>query len=173
VIVTNDKGESMTRSAYAVVILAAALGVAGTACSSSDSATKTTTAASSSAASSSAAAASPVDNATLPTLVPAPAGTQNTKGPDGIADNGIHLRFQVSGAPADVMNAYKAALGTKGWAVTTVVTSGGGGGGGATYTGTNGAAFGVFDGGGYQDKTWVDVCAWPTKPADPNCVRGG
>jgi hypothetical protein len=105
-------------------------------------------------------------------LVPAPAGTQTTKGPDSIADNGIHLRFQVSGAPADVMNAYKAALGTKGWEVTTVMTSGGGGGGGATYTGTNGAAYGVFDGGGYQDKTWVDVCAWPTKPADPNCVRG-
>ena len=158
----------MTRLAYVVMILAAAIGVAGTACSSSDSATKTTTAASSSAA-----AASPVDSATLPTLVPAPAGTQTTKGPDSIADNGIHLRFQVSGAPADVMNAYKAALGTKGWAVTTVKTSGGGGGGGATYTGSNGAAFGVFDGGGYQDKTWVDVCAWPSKPADPNCVRGG
>ena len=155
----------MTRSAYAVMVLAAAIGLAGTACSSSDSATKTT-------AASSSAAASPVDSTQLPALVPTPAGTQNTKGPDSIADNGIHLRFQVSGAPADVMNAYKAALGTKGWAVTTVVTSGGRGGGGATYTGTNGAAFGVFDGGGYQDKTWVDVCAWPSKPADPNCVRG-
>jgi hypothetical protein len=156
----------MTRGAYSVMIVAAAIGLAGTACSSSDSAPKTT------AASSSAAASSTVDSATLPTLVPAPAGTQTTKGPDSIADNGIHLRFQVGGAPTDVMNAYKAALGTKGWAVTTVVTSGGGGGGGATYTGTNGAAYGVFDGGGYQDKTWVDVCAWPAKPADPNCVRG-
>ncbi len=75
------------------------------------------------------------------------------------------------GADTDVMNAYKAALGTKGWAVTTIMTSAAGGGGGATYTGTNGAAFGVFDGGGYQDKTWVDVCAWPTKPADPACAR--
>ena len=159
----------MTRGTYAMVVLAAAMGLSGTACSSSDSATKTSAAASSS----SAAAASPVDSATLPTLVPAPAGTQTTKGPDSIADNGIHWRFQVSGSPADVMSAYKAALGTKGWAVTTVVTSGGGGGGGATYTGTNGAAFGVFDGGGYQDKTWIDVCAWPSKPADPNCVRGG
>jgi hypothetical protein len=148
------------------MILAAAIGLAGTACSASDSATKTTV-------DSSTAAAIPVDRATLPTLVPAPAGTQTTKGPDSIADNGIHLRFQVTGAPTDVMSAYKAALGTKGWAVTTVVTSGGGGGGGATYTGTNGGAFGVFDGGGYQDKTWVDVCAWPSKPADPNCVRGG
>ena len=156
----------MARSAYAVMILAAAIGLAGTACSASDSATKTTV-------DSSSAVAIPVDRATLPTLVPAPAGTQTTKGPDSIADNGIHLRFQVTGAPTDVMSAYKAALGTKGWAVTTVVTSGGGGGGGATYTGTNGAAFGVFDGGGYQDKTWVDVCAWPSKPADPNCVRGG
>jgi hypothetical protein len=78
--------------------LAAAIGMAGTACSSSDSGMKTTT------ASSSAAAASPV--------------------------------------------------------------SGGGGGGGATYTGTNGPAYGVFDGGGYEDKTWVDVCAWPAKPSE-------
>jgi hypothetical protein len=148
------------------MILVAAIAMAGIACSSSDSGMKTTT------ASSSVAAASPVDSATLPTLVPTPAGTQATKGPDSIADNGIHLRFQVTGAPSDVMNAYKAALQGKGWAVTTVITSGGGGGGGATYTGTNGTAYGVFDGGGYEDKTWVDVCARPTKPADPNCVRG-
>ena len=148
------------------MILTAAIGLGGTACSSSDSATKTTT------ASSSATAASPVDGATLPTLVPAPAGTQTTKGPDSIADNGIHLYFQVTGAPTDVMNASKAALEGKGWALTTVVTSGGGGGGGATYTGTNGAAYGVFDGGGYQDKTYMDVCAWPSKPANPDCHRG-
>ena len=156
----------MTRGGYAVMILAAAIGLMGTACSGSDSGTKTTT------ASSSAAAASPVDSATLPTLLPTPAGTQTTEGPDSIADNGIHLHFQVTGAPTDVMNAYKAALEGKGWALTTVVTSGGGGGGGATYTGTNGAAYGVFDGGGYQDKTYMDVCAWPVKPANPDCRRG-
>ncbi len=156
----------MTRGACAVMILAATIGLAGAACSSSDSGTKTT------AASSSAGPSSPVDSATLPTLLPTPAGTQTTKGADNIADTGIHLHFQVSGAPSDVMSAYKAALEGKGWELTTVVTSGGGGGGGATYTGTNGAAYSVFDGGGYQDKTYMDVCAWPAKPANPDCRRG-
>lgn len=156
----------MIRRADVAVILAAAISLTGSACSSSDSATNTMT------SSSSSAAAAPVDSAKLPTLVPAPANTQATKGPDSIADNGLHWRFQVNGAPTEVMNAYKAALEGKGWAVSTIITSGGGGGGGGTYTGANGAAYGVFDGGGYQDKTWIDVCAWPSKPANPNCQRG-
>jgi len=161
----------MKRSAYAVMVLAAAIGVTGTACSSSDSGTKSA-GSSTSAASTSAAAASAVDAKQLPSLVPTPANTQDTKGPDSIADNGMHWRFAIGGVPADVMSAYKTALQGKGWAVDTVVTSGGDGGGGATYTGTNGTAYAVFDGGGYQDKTWMDVCAWPTKPAEPTCKRG-
>jgi hypothetical protein len=104
--------------------------------------------------------------------VPTPANSQATKGPDRIADNGIHLHFQVNGSPSDVMSAYKAALQGKGWAVTTIVTSAGAGGGGATYTGTNGNAYGVFDGGGFNTSTFIDVCAWPAKPANPNCPRG-
>ena len=55
--------------------------------------------------------------------------------------------------------------------VTTIITSGGSGGGGATYTGTHGEAYGVFDGGGFNTTTYLDVCAWPTKPAEPNCSR--
>jgi hypothetical protein len=27
----------------------------------------------------------------------------------------------------------------------------------------------VFSGGGYGGSTDVDACAWPTKPANPNC----
>jgi len=91
----------MTRSAYAVMILAAAVGLAAppaalglrhedygglVECR----------------------RRSPVDSATLPTLVP-PGRHPDDQGPDSIADNGIHLRFQVTGAPTDVMNAYKAA----------------------------------------------------------------
>ena len=94
-----------------------------------------------------------------------------TKGPDGIADGGIHLHFQADGAPAEVMAAYEKALQDKGWQVTTIITSGGSGGGGATYTGTHGEAYGVFDGGGFNTTTYLDVCAWPTKPAEPNCSR--
>lgn len=105
--------------------------------------------------------------------MPTPADTQQTKGPDPIADNGIHMHYQVNGAPSDVMNAYKSALEGKGWQVTTIVTStGGGGGGGATYTGTHGDAYGVFDGGGFNTNTYIDVCTWPAKPANPNCNRG-
>lgn len=118
----------------------------------------------------SAAAAGP---AQLQALVPAPAGTAQTYGPDTIGDNGIHLSFKVTGAPTDVVTAYKAALEGKGWAVTTIVSSDGGpeGGGGATYTGTHGDTYGVFDGGGFGTETYLNVCAWPAKPAQPNCSR--
>lgn len=119
------------------------------------------------------AAADPVSSMRLQSLIPAPANAQQTFGPDDIADNGIHMRYQVSGSPTDVMTGFKAALQGKGWAMTTIITGTGGGGGGATYTGTNGAAYGVFDGGGYENNTWVDVCAWPSQPAEPNCSRDG
>lgn len=150
----------------AVAALVAVVGLTGTACSNSDS----TTAATSSSAS--ATSAAPVNNGQPASLVPAPANSQSTKGPDAIADNGIHLHYQVNGAPAEVMAAYKAALESKGWAVTTVVTSTDSHGGGATYTGTNGNAYGVFDGGGFNTTTYIDVCTWPAKPANPNCARG-
>ncbi|KDE98379.1 hypothetical protein Y900_005360 [Mycolicibacterium aromaticivorans JS19b1 = JCM 16368] len=170
----------MRRGFSAAAAVAVAVALTGTACSSSDSGSKTPASASSAAttASSAAATASPTTTAApvaadkLPALVPIPANSQTTKGPDNIADGGIHLYFQVNGSPTDVMTAYKAALEEKGWTVTTMVTSGGQGGGGATYTGTNGGAYGVFDGGGYSTNTYLDVCAWPTKPASPNCSRG-
>lgn len=71
------------------------------------------------------------------------------------------------------MDAYKAALEAKGWTVSVLHTGGGGGGGGATYTGTNGDAYGVFTGGGYGDSTDLDACAWPSKPENPNCGSQG
>lgn len=79
----------------------------------------------------------------------------------------------MTGSPTDVVAAYKTALEGKGWAVTTIVSSDGGpgGGGGATYTGTHGDNYGVFDGGGFGTETFLNVCAWPTKPAQPNCSR--
>lgn len=114
----------------------------------------------------------PAAGADFKTLVPTPANTATSKGPDSIADNGIHQYFQVNGVPNDVMAAFKTALEGKGWEVSTIVSSGGGGGGGATYIGTHGDAYGVFDGGGYKDTTYIDVCTWPVKPANPNCQRG-
>jgi hypothetical protein len=158
----------MRRGLYTAAVLAMAVGLTGTACSSSDSGSKAPAATSSASTTASGPA---VGTDQLPALVPTPANSQGTRGPDSIADNGIHLHFQVNGSPSDVLTAYKAALQDKGWAVTTIVTSGGPGGGGATYTGTHGDAYGVFDGGGFNTTTYVDVCAWPAKPANPNCTR--
>ncbi|WP_458316472.1 hypothetical protein [Mycolicibacterium brisbanense] len=148
----------VTPNTCALAALAVAVGFAASACAaSSDSAAQTTT---------------PAASVDLPSLIPAPADTQQTKGPNQIADNGIHMFYQVNGAPNDVLNAYKSALESKGWQVTTIVTSAGGNsGGGATYTGTHGDAYGVFDGGGFNTSTFIDVCTWPSKPANPNCSR--
>jgi hypothetical protein len=93
-------------------------------------------------------------------------------GPESIHDNGTHLHFYVNGSPNDVMNAYKPALQGKSWSVTVQNSGGGGGGGGATYTGTNGNAYGVFTGGRCGSTTDVDACAWPAKPANTDCGGG-
>lgn len=178
----TKKGSVDERSAYSVAAAALAIGLIASACGSSPSSGSTTSAATSAASNTTAAATTtaqataattPSDSAQLPSLIPTPANSQTTKGPDNIPDNGIHMHFQVNGSPNDVMDAYKTALEGKGWSVTTIVTSGGGGGGGgATYTGTNGDAYGVFDGGGFNTTTYIDVCTWPSKPSNPNCSRG-
>ncbi len=107
----------------------------------------------------------------LKTLLPVPVNTQKTTGPDAISANGIRMNYQAAAAPGPAMVAYRTALRDKGWEVTTIVTSEGGTGGGATFIGTHGKAYGVFDGGGFDQQTFVDVCVWPEKPADPNCTR--
>ncbi len=101
--------------------------------------------------------------------VPTPANSQHTDGPDAIHDSGSHSHFLVSGAPTDVMNAYKGALEGAGWSVTVQRSSGGGGGGGATFTATNGGAYGVFTGGGYGGTTNINACVWPSQPANTSC----
>jgi hypothetical protein len=45
-------------------------------------------------------------------------------------------------------------------------------GGGASYTGTNGTAYGVFTGGGYGNATDIDACAWPSKHSTSKCGQG-
>ena len=174
----------MTSNRYVFAGAVFAIGLAATACggnsgttatvtqtvsASSSAATTTaasrTTSASSSAESSSSAAAS----GDVKSLIPTPANTSRTDGPDSIHDGGTHLHFAVNGAPNDVMNAYKTALEGQGWQVTVERSGGGGGGGGATYTGTHGDAFGVFTGGGYGSNTDINSCAWPSKPSNTKC----
>ena len=162
----------MGNAIRSVAVAVAAIGLMAGCSSGSESGGKgsSSSASTSAAATSTAAAATPAE---LRALVPTPDGTVQTYGPDPIADNGIHLSFKATGGPADVVKAYKAALEGKGWAVTTIVSNDGGssGGGGATYTGTHGNNYGVFDGGGFGTETFFNVCAWPAKPAQPNCGR--
>ncbi len=180
-------GESTNRAIY-VLTVAAIAGCALAGCSSSSPSPAATTQAAASSAATSPSSASPatVASATsaapstatstaasastdLPSLIPTPAGNQRTDGPDAIAENGIHQHFVVNGSPVDVMNAYKTALEGNGWTVTATNSGGGGGGGGATYTGTNGDAYGVFTGGGYGSISDVEACAWPSKPTSTDC----
>lgn len=166
----ETNGDAMTKHTTTCLITALAIGLAATACSPvTEKAEATTTTAP---VGTSATTTAGGGSAAVAALVPTPADVQQTKGPDDIADGGIHVHYQVNGSPNDVMTAYRDALQSKGWAVTTIITSGGGGGGGATYTGTHGDAYGVFDGGGYANTTYIDVCSWPAKPANPNCSRG-
>ena len=109
----------------------------------------------------------------LQSLIPVPANTVKTDGPEAILDHGIHLHFLVNGSPLDVLAAYKAAIQAKSWSVIAESSSGKGGSGIATYTASNGAAFGTFTGGGMGSWADVDACAWPSKPANASCGHGG
>ena len=148
----------MRRNAYAFVAATMAIGLIASACSSSPNSTTKTT--------------SPANAAQLRSLIPIPANTQRTDGPAAIPDNGIHMHFVVNGSSTDVLDAYKTALEGKGWVVTVVSSGGWVGAGGATYTGTQGDTYGVFSGGGSANTADVSACAWPSKPANPNCGGG-
>jgi hypothetical protein len=164
----------MRRATYALIAVAMAIGLVTSACSRSPHSSTATTGATTSTASTTTAATTTTSQATatttasgraqLQSLIPTPANTQRTDGPDLIPDNGIHMHFQVNGSPRDVLDAYKSALEGKGWSVT-VASSGGGPG----YTGTQSDAYGVFTGGGSGSRTYINACAWPSKPSNPNC----
>lgn len=123
-------------------------------------------------ASVSSAAQTPSGGGDLLGLVPTPANTTSMKGPDPIADNGIHRYFKIDGKPTEVMSAFKTALEDKGWKVSTISSSDDADGGGATLAGTNGDVYGVFDGGGPMNTTYLEACTWPKKPANPSCRHG-
>jgi hypothetical protein len=118
-------------------------------------------------------ATSAVAVAYLRSLIPTPATTNRTDGPDPIHDGGIRSHFFVNGSGTDVMSAYKTALLNTNWTLIVDRPRGGPGGGGATYTARNGNAFGVFTGGGFGGTTDIDACAWPSAPADKDCARRG
>jgi len=149
----------MGRNGYTLVAAATAIGLVASACGHSSHSAGTTTST----------AGSTATAAQLQSLIPTPANTQRTDGPTSIPDNGIHLHFLVNGGGNDVLGAYKTALEGKGWTVTVITSGGWGPSGGATYTGTQSNTYGVFGGGGNGNTTDVSACAWPSKPANPNC----
>ena len=174
----------MSRNTFVLAAAAMAIGLVTAGCSSSpnsgSTATVATTAGSTSTSTSTtinattttsqaAATTSATANTDLQALIPTPANTQRTDGPDSIQENGIHDHFLVNGSPGAVMDSYKTALQGTGWSLTVQSSGGGGGGGGSTYTGTNGNAYGVFTGGGYGSTTDIDACAWPSKPSNSDC----
>ena len=147
-----------TRNIYALVAAAMAIGLVTSACSGSPNvATKAT---------------SPATATQLRSLIPTPANTQRTDGPAAVPNSGIQMHFMVDGSSTDVLDSYKTALEGKGWSVTVVSSGGWEGDGGATYTATQGNTYGVFSGGGSGGTTDVKACAWPSKPASPNCGGG-
>jgi hypothetical protein len=158
------------RMRYSVCVLAAAIGLVAACHSSPNSSTATSTTPAKT-LTSTVSPATTTASSGLQQLVPVPANTARTDGPDSLHDNGIHLHFYVNGSPMDVMGAYKTALLGKNWSLIVDSSSGGGGGGGATYTASNGDAFGVFTGGGFGGTTDVDACVWPAKPANADCGR--
>lgn len=165
----------MARKTPVVAAAAAALGLVAAACgnsSNSNTATPTSTTASKTVTASVSQAtttATSSANTDLQALIPVPPNTQHTDGPEPIQENGIHLHFLVNGAPVGVMGAYKTALLGKNWSLILDSSSNGGSGGGATYTASNGNAFGFFNGGGWGNTVDIDACAWPTKPSDTSC----
>ena len=61
-------------------------------------------------ATTSAAAAPTTAGADLPSLIPTPANSQRTDGPEAIQEGCVHKHFLVSGSPTDAMDGYKTAL---------------------------------------------------------------
>jgi hypothetical protein len=167
-------GANMRHNIY---VAAAVVGLLASACSSSpNSGTSTTTSGTpTKTVTTSVSEATTTSNAPtdLRSLIPTPANTNRTDGPDSIHDSGIRLHFFVNGAPTDVMNAYKTALVGTSWSLIVDSSSGGAGGGTATYTANNGNAFGVFTGGGFGGTTDIDACAWPSQPTNKDCGRHG
>jgi hypothetical protein len=156
----------MRRHSYSFVAAATAIGLLAAACgNSSHSGTTTTAPTATGTATTTSPAATTSGGTDLQSLIPSPANTQRTDGPNSVQENGIHTHFLVNGSPNQAMDSYKTALEGKGWSLT-VNDSGGFG---ATYAGTNGNVYGVFTGGGYGATTDIDACAWPSKPSDTHC----
>jgi hypothetical protein len=155
-----------------VLVAVVALG-AGAACSSSPNSSTATSTSSKAITTTVSQATTTISAGTdLQSLIPIPANSQRTDGPDSIHDNGIHLHFFVNGSAMDVMGAYKTAIQGKNRSLIVDSSSGDANGGTATYTASNGNAFGVFTGGGDGPTTDIEACAWPSKPANTYCGRG-
>ena len=149
----------------------AGLAVLATACSSGGSATPTTSGGATATTASTAARAATITGRDLAPACPSsgtPAAT------DAIASGGTHTSYTFATTDyASIVTACDSGLRAAGWTVTS--TGGGGYGqyGGGGGTATKGSVYGTFDVGSSGSGSYLDVCVWPTRPADTNCGQNG
>lgn len=88
---------------------------------------------------------------------------------DALAGGGQHVYYVSSEGFGQVVAGYEATLQAAGWTVQGSGGGGYGGYGGGGFTATHGASYLVVNAGGGNGVTHIDVCVWPSRPADDNC----
>jgi hypothetical protein len=137
-------------------------------CSSGGSAAPTTTAA----GTPTTAASKTADTAvtTVTNLSPACPGSGSPASSDAVHGGGTHTYYTLATTDyASVVTNCNSALTAAGWTVASTGNNGYGryGGGGSTVT--KGARYAVFAVGSSGSRTYMDVCVWPSRPANTNC----
>jgi hypothetical protein len=104
------------------------------------------------------------------TLAPACPGSGSPASSGAVQGGGTHTSYSFATTDyASIVTACDAALRAAGWTVASTGTGGSGryGGGGSTVT--KGTRYATFDVGSSGARAYLDVCVWPTRPADTNC----
>ena len=103
-------------------------------------------------------------------LAPACPSSGTPASSDAIQGGGTHTYYTFATTDyASLVTTATTALTAAGWTVASTGNSGYGqyGGGGSTVT--KGVRYATFDVGSSGTRTYMDVCVWPTKPANTNC----
>ena len=111
---------------------------------------------------------------TVTDLAPACPSSGSPSSTDAIPGGGTHTHYTFATTDyASIVTACDSGLRAAGWTVTS--TGGGGYGqyGGGGGTATKGSVYGTFDVGSSGSGSYLDVCVWPTRPADTNCGQNG
>jgi hypothetical protein len=90
-------------------------------------------------------------------------------GAGAIASGGQKASFTTPADPSAVIASYRQTLPGSGWTVTGAGGAGSSHGGGAGLQATNGQRYLSINAGGPAGTTFVNICVWPSKPADDHC----